>query len=476
MAIISSGQLALQDAGTNASGDSYYLETNMSSGSTSLTIRVGTRTIENSDMFYGFESTLSGTIYGYKTSQTSNSGTGRIGRGFDDTNFSVGYSGSVQGSGFLADTDWFDINGPEYYAGGNEYWYPSRNVSGVHLGSDSAALGSITTDSFTGGDGNTYEIHHIGWFNNASNIYPNGSVLATQAEGNWLMFTLKGTSTNPPNSDDSFYSIEINGQEYLRSDVTETTTTNSSASVDSNGAGYYREWLWAAGQISDSELTSIGTTGSRTFKVKSAASVTLNNGIAEEFGGADSSNVKLSDYYKTPGAGAFAHNTTGIPTSEEIKFSDFLGKTKVDIITTIHTTTWTSAYTTGGGYFYASGYISSGAIPNSSMTDTTISSFQSHSNAVISSLYNFNNTITFSVKTNGSAKTWTNSGWTTLKVWTGQSNNSGTPTFTMNRSAATFTVSNNGATTATAVWSLSGTYALATYFGTSNTSCYLELE
>ena len=475
MAIISSGQLALQDAGTNASGASYYLETNMSSGSTALTIRVGTRTIENSDVFYGFDSTLSGTIYGYKTSQTSNSGTGRIGRGFDDTNFSVTYSGGVQGSGFLGDPDWFDINGPEF-GGSGESWFPSRNVSGVHLGSDSAALGSITTDSFTGGDGNTYEIHHIGWFNNASNTYPNGSVLDTQAEGNWLMFTLKGTSTNPPNTDDSFYSIEINGQEYLRSDVTETTTTNSSASVDSNGAGYYREWLWSAGQISDSELTSIGTTGSRTFKVKSAASVTLNNGVAEEFGGADSSDVKLSDYYKTPGAGAFAHNTTGIPTSGEIKFSDFLAKTKVDIITTIHTTTWTSAYTTGGGYFYASGYLASGAIPNASMTDTTISSFQSHSNAVISALYNFNNTITFSVATNGSAKTWTNSGWTTLKVWTGQSNNSGTPTFTMNRSAATFTVSSNGTTNAIAVWSLSGTYPFATYFGTSNTSCYLELE
>ena len=334
MAIISSGQLALQDAGTNASGASYYLETNMSSGSTALTIRVGTRTIENSDVFYGFDSTLSGTIYGYKTSQTSNSGTGRIGRGFDDTNFSVTYSGGVQGSGFLGDPDWFDINGPEF-GGSGESWFPSRNVSGVHLGSDSAALGSITTDSFTGGDGNTYEIHHIGWFNNASNTYPNGSVLDTQAEGNWLMFTLKGTSTNPPNTDDSFYSIEINGQEYLRSDVTETTTTNSSASVDSNGAGYYREWLWAAGQISDSELTSIGTTGSRTFKVKSAASVTLNNGVAEEFGGADSSDVKLSDYYKTPGAGAFAHNTTGIPTSGEIKFSDFLAKTRVDIITAV---------------------------------------------------------------------------------------------------------------------------------------------
>ena len=68
-------------------------------------------------------------------------------------------------------------------------------------------------------------------------------------------------------------------------------------------------------------MTSIGTTGNKTFKLTSAATTTLNNGIAEEFGGADSSNVAISDYYKDD-----LHVTAGIPTSGEIKFSDFLGK------------------------------------------------------------------------------------------------------------------------------------------------------
>ena len=327
MAIYSSGnQISLQGTGdTNPTGQTFYLDTTITSSSTSCSLVGFTRMQELGESFYNEETTLSGTIYGFKTSQTAEvSGTTRLARGFDDTNPNVTTTGGIQGSGFFANDDWFGDYPVNPF--GNEIWWTSAGVVGVTLGVDESGMGSISTQSYTGGGSvGTLEVHHFGWFNNASSNYPNGTTLNTSSEGNWIMLTLKNTSASPPDSDDSFYSVIINGQEFLRSDAA-TVSQSSNAAYDSNvssGTHYYRTWRWDAADVTDSDLSAIGTTGSKTFKLSKSASSTLNTGIAEEMGGADSADVKMSDYYKS---GTF-HKTSGIPESGEISFSDFFDKT-----------------------------------------------------------------------------------------------------------------------------------------------------
>ena len=328
MAIYSSGnQISLQGTSdTNPTGQTFHLDTTITSASTSCTLVGFTRTTELGDNFYGTENTLSGTIYGFKTAQTSEySGSARLARGFDDTNPQVATNSAVKGAGFFVNSGWFGSSPHNSFSG--EVWWTSAGVVGVSLGVDENALGSISTQSYTGGGSvGTLEVHQFGWFNNASSAYPNGTTLNTESEGNWIMLVLKNTSSSPPNSDDSFYSVQINGQEFLRSDAA-TTTQSSNAAYDSNvssGTHYYRTWRWDAADVTDSDLTAIGTTGSKTFKLSKSASSTLNTGIAEEMGGADSSNVKMSDYFK----GGTFHKTLGIPEQgNEISFSDFFDKT-----------------------------------------------------------------------------------------------------------------------------------------------------
>lgn len=333
MALVSSGnQIALQGTGdTNPSGQTFHLDTTITSASTSCSLIGFTQVSELGDNFYSTETTLSGTIYGFKTAQTTEySGTARLTRGFDDTNPQVASNSLVKGSGFFDNIDWFGSSP----ATGFGSWWTTRGVVGVTLGVDENSLGSISTQSYTaGGSVGTLEVHHFGWFDNASSSYPNGTTLNTTAEGNWIMLTLKSTSSSPPDSNDSFYSVIINGQEFLRSDAA-TISQSSNAAYDSNvssGTHYYRTWRWDAADVTDSDLSAIGTTGSKTFKLSTGASSTQNTGIAEEFGGADSSNVTFSDYYKGASSGYVntGTGTTNIPTSGQIAFSDFYGSSYV---------------------------------------------------------------------------------------------------------------------------------------------------
>jgi Tfp pilus assembly protein PilV len=79
--------------------------------------------------------------------------------------------------------------------------------------------------------------------------------------------------------------------------------------------------------------------------------------------------------------------------------------------------------------------------------------------------------LSFIVAASGSTPIYTNSGWTQINVYQNQSNNSGSPDATLYRSNMTFSVSNNGTSSATASWTQSGslgTFAFATYFGSTN--------
>ena len=437
MTILSSGELALQDAGTNPSGQPEYLSTTLNSGSTSLTLRHPVKTQENSDIFYNVDNTLTGTIYGFKTAQTTSySGSSRYARGFDDTNMAVtGSFGQILGSGFLDNSDWLGTT-PAFSF--NETWWTTKGTFGVTLGVDSGSLGSLSTSSYTGGGSTgTLEVHHFGWFNNSSNTYPNGTnsstigsqVLNTQEEGNWIMLCLKSTSVSayPPQTDDSFYSVIINGQEYLRTNATHSGIHSIPASRDSttsSGTGYYRVWLWS-GSITDANLTSIGTTGNKTFKLTSAATTTLNNGIAEEFRGADSADVKMSDYYKDD-----LHVTAGIPTSGEISFSDFLGKTYASPSVA---TSFTGGGT--GGKLQRKGYAPSLFSIGSNLSPTSQDAFGA--NVDLQYCYASDNTMRVTIMYDINSGTVDTTSWSTLTI-----SRSGYTSFTISRSAlSTNTVS-----------------------------------
>lgn len=505
MALVSSGnQILLKGTSdTNPTGQSFYLDTTITSASTSCSVRGFTKTTEGSDVFYGTETTLTGTVYGFKTSQTSTySGTARLARGFDDTNPQLNGS-QVLGSGFFDNIDWFgtDPSGPF-----NEDWWTSRGVVGIVLGVDSGSLGSIGTQSYTGGgSAGTLEVHHFGWFDNASSTYPNGTsgstvgdqVLDTTEEGNWIMLTLKSTTASPPASDDSFYSVIINGQEFLRS-AAATTSQSSSAAYDSNvssGTHYYRTWRWDADDVLNSDLSAIGTTGSKTFKLSQGASSTLNTGISEEMsGGTDTDPIEFSDYYKD----ADFHATTGIPTSGELSFSDFYGKTRTPLVTAIHSTTMVPDYNTftiytvnvaNGGYrtgTYSTDptatlgdddFNPSNTFLGFTTNDVTIQEFYtnySNTSSVPSVYVDFR--VTFDIVTNESTATLDNSdGFTKIEVYEG-TNTSGTNNFfSVNLADAdSITVSDYGSyIRAFCTWSASDVSGYSTtfanHFGTSTT-------
>lgn len=504
MALVSSGnQLALKDAGTNPTGQALYLDTTITSASTLCTVRGFTKTTEGSDVFYGTTTTLTGTVYGFKTAQTSSySGSARLARGFDDTNPQLNGS-QVLGSGFFDNIDWF---GSSPAQGFNDTWWTSRGVVGIILGVDSGSLGSIGTQSYTGGgSAGTLEVHHFGWFNNNSNTYPNGTssstvgdqVLDTQQEGNWIMFTLKHDTASPPNSDDSFYSVIINGQEFTRASAA-TTSQSSNALYDSNvssGTDYYRTWLWSADDVTDSDLTAIGTTGSKSFKITQGASSTLNNGIQEEMGPDDTNPIEFSDYYK---GGSF-HNTTGIPESGELQFSDFYGKTRVPLVSALHSTTMLPDYNTF--VIYSVNTANSGIRRTSFTTDNsavfsdddfnpsnTFLGFTTN-DVTIQDLYtNYSNTssipanftdfrITLDIVTSQSTSSYVaGNNFSRVDVYDG-TDTSGTPFFSVDVSDASVTMSDQGSfirvfmtwQSADVTVSNFQTKSFANYFGTSTT-------
>ena len=81
------------------------------------------------------------------------------------------------------------------------------------------------------------------------------------------------------------------------------------------------------------------------------------------------------------------------------------------------------------------------------------------------------NTLSFIVAASGSTPIYTNSGWTQINVYFNQSNASGSPEATLYRSNMSFSVSNNGTSSATASWTQCGSvgsFAFATYFGSTN--------
>mgnify|MGYP000539471333 CR=1 FL=1 len=109
---------------------------------------------------------------------------------------------------------------------------------------------------------------------------------------------------------------------------------------------------------------------------------------------------------------------------------------------------------TGTVSYFSSQYVNTSAIVFASGNNLTMQ-------GVASSLAiaNINGGIMLSFSTQGSTYgLYTNSGWTNLKVF-GNGSFSGTPILDLNRSACTFTVSNNGSGNAIAYWTSASIYS-----------------
>ena len=106
----------------------------------------------------------------------------------------------------------------------------------------------------------------------------------------------------------------------------------------------------------------------------------------------------------------------------------------------------------GTNTYLTSQYVTSAAI-NFSSANLTV-----HGVASTLAVANVNGGIIMSFSTQGSTYgLYTNSGWTNLKVF-GNGSFSGTPILDLNRSACTFSVSNNGSGNAIAFWTSASIY------------------
>ena len=426
MTIISSGTLALQDAGANSGGTpTYFIDDTFTAGSATNKIIQGDFTEydeETEEENTVTENLGSFTVYGYNQGTTSGT--------------------TVWRSGY----NWNDISG------GGLPWDDEGNiVPSSNLG----AIGSGLTTTYTDGGGTSRTVVTAILVDE-----PNG---ADSGPDQYLMLGLAGTTA--PDTDNTFKEFQWGGLTVSRGAADHVGT--------SNGCKF---WIW---ELTAAQQTTAGaSTGTKDFElIQSSGSTALNNGIAEEFGGADSADVKLSDYYKGAASGYVTTNVTAsIPTSGQIKFSDFFGATYA--AGNIHSTLLTNGNT--GGYGFAqSGYFASSY---GSISDATITNFNGSSTCSVTALYSNSSSSTATFGTlflrivNSSGSGASNAGFTTMKLWLIQNNNSGTPDYTFSRSTASYSGSGGTMTWSWSVSVSSSPYVYGTFFGGQNAyGYYMEL-
>ena len=299
MTIISSGQLALQNAGTNptTTADNIPLSTTITPGVDATASIWRYMEAPYGDQFANTRQ-WDGTIYGWAASSTYlESGTNVSGSVFNTILGNVG--------GTSAGNCWF-------------------NETSTQMGATSNG------NTFVDSSGTTRTITAALWgIPNSTSPSPNNNT-------RWFLLAINGTSV--PNSDNTFDKVVFSSA----TGSAGSTFDRTGATVRSSSDNGSTVWLWEYDTTNAYNSIDYGlgaNSTAKTFKVHLAqATVSLNNGIAEEFDGDDSSDVKLSDYYA--GGIYTPSGTTGIPTSGQIKFSDFLGTSK--IITNTYSATGTS--------------------------------------------------------------------------------------------------------------------------------------
>ena len=286
MTIISSGQLALQNAGTNPTTtvDNIPLPTTITPGVDSS---VSIYRYMESEFGFAYTRQWAGPIYGYSAvNGYLDNGTAGSGSIFNSILGEVG--------GVSAGSCWFSAS------------------------PGSAGMGTAGSNTFVDGSGTTRTITGALWgIPDSNSPSPNNNT-------RWFILAIAGTGI--PNSDTTFNKVVVGsstgsaGATFVRSDATVAYNADDGNSV----------WVWEYDTTYSSVIDGgLGTnTNTKTFKVHLAdTTISLNNGIAEEFGGDDSSNVTLSQYYA--GGIYTPASTTGVPTTGQIKFSDFFGTSKL---------------------------------------------------------------------------------------------------------------------------------------------------
>jgi len=277
----------------------------------------------------------------------------------------------------------------QYYEAGDGYYLPATAWQGDVFG----FINSIFSSSYIHNVFPIYASSGIGnrSYSSQSNIGSLGATTYTDTAGTSTVRTIKGltwgipdsgsteklfvfalSGTSIANSDTTFSKIEI-----TTSGGTTVTINRSDLSYDASENGH-TFWYWSGTSgTMNTNVTNLGQPNSSSYTLKvysGTITTTPNNGIAEEFDGDDSSDVKLSDYYA--GGIYTPSGTTGIPTSGQIKFSDFYGTSK--IITNAYSATGTSSYWGKGSRqrigrvltsYYVGGAQGSGGTPSPLSTD-----------------------------------------------------------------------------------------------------------
>jgi len=182
----------------------------------------------------------------------------------------------------------------------------------------------------------------------------------------------------------------------------------------------------------------------------------LNRSIVTEFGGGVPHSLNEYQTFLGQSSGA------------QISLSDFYGLSNV-----VHETTMVAAYQTIQ-YSNISGYGSS--VTGDSLGDDVIDSICGLSSVTITDLFNLNGSLNLSLSRSNS--TFSNSGWTTMKVWVGQNNNSGTPTATFPRTGTGSYHSGNtsfNSSTGSCTYFWTGVQQSNAFGSTHQGNCFIEI-
>ena len=440
MTIVQSGNpISLGDGGTNPTNDELLNTTftSASLGTSSAYHRTVEYEPELNALFYSRGKVVGATPYGFRLGSSNGA--------LQDTN-PPAFSSSSSGYGSGIDHRW-DDNIPNSYASSLT---STEQSIGWDLGvANSATVGSGLT-SYADDNSNSRTITDLIWMDNT---YTNTSDpnYSAGTNGDILFMALDGTGI--PNTNDTFYSIIVNGVTLLRSDAQAATGNSNTV------------WIW---RLTSSNLTTLGTTGSKTLVIKSSSGTAVNDGISEEFGG--SAPDSLSEYYRG-GSLVTSSASTNIPTSGAISFSNFYGTTDVPDVDNVKVITpgYTFGSTSGPRgtqfehfhhgynnvvYRALAGSIQTGAIsPSQNGSVDSTGSFGTTANGLIGtgtfyylchymshSGFNSNTTANQRLALGVIAGTDSNAGFSTLSI---QKSGSGT-TFTFGRTNATYTYRGSG--------------------------------
>lgn len=438
MTIISSGALGLQDAGSNPSSgvliDTGFGNFSMSAD-TSFGLHRPYRAYFDGEVNaweYNNDQVVDGTAYVYKKSSSSI---------YHDSNHRtppynyLGYD-SYLGKGLISHMN-------SQYASGQSY---QSNFLGLNC-SSSSTLGSTTVHTYSDVNGVSRTINSIGAIQNTHGDSGTGS---SQNEANMVWLSIDG---NAANNSDTFHQVVI-----YDSSGNGMTLPRSAAEYIYDGT--HSTWTWYDND--DAVISFVNWANASRLYMTRSGTTTFNNGIAEEMGGADSSNVTASHYYK----GGQFHNTVGIPvTGNPLPFSDFYGKTFTSNALTngAFNVTYSNVYS-----YQFSGY----SDPTQAYAVSTFD-FQGTTSYIISCGNQNGSSIVLAIRSTGGTDYWVpGNDWTTLNIYSGSSA-SGTPVLSLARTAAGSPfVSGNGTSSVQINYTWSGSYSISTYFGTNTSATY----